>query len=361
MKILKLKNLKATNYLTKFDGLRGFFCLLVLIQHYHIFNLPPYISDSNFRYLSFIFVDYFFVLSGFVISLNYQFKLNTFNNLKEYLLKRFLRLYPLLFYTSIVYLFLLFLFEGFKNNYLTSFFSDIFFTSSFGLIPDDASVNGITWSISSEIINYLLFGILFYSVRKNSNRHLIILLVLFIILIYFKSLNEILFFSTHALGWLRGLLGFFIGYFSQFLHRICSKKLPHIFEYLFIIGLLYIFTFENYLTYPLNNLFLSIFILAYFGLGLFILANTNGILSKILESNLFSFIGKISYSIYLNHMLILNFVMKPILDKLRLEDNLLNQWSVLISTLLICIIYSNLTYSLIEMKFINYFRKFLRK
>ncbi len=49
-------------------------------------------------------VDFFFVLSGFVIALNYQHKIRTFGNLVNFQSRRFLRLYPLHFLMLMVFL-----------------------------------------------------------------------------------------------------------------------------------------------------------------------------------------------------------------------------------------------------------------
>ena len=49
-------------------------------------------------------VDFFFVLSGFVISLNYQRRILVFGDLLNFQLRRFLRLYPLHFLMLAVFL-----------------------------------------------------------------------------------------------------------------------------------------------------------------------------------------------------------------------------------------------------------------
>ena len=69
---------------------------LVLVLH-HLKSLSPYLSQNIFMSNSELAVDFFFVLSGFVISLNYFYKLNDFNIFFDFIKKRFLRLYPLHF------------------------------------------------------------------------------------------------------------------------------------------------------------------------------------------------------------------------------------------------------------------------
>ena len=85
----------------KLDGLRGVFCLFIVFLHIEKELIPISLYSSFFVRESYIFVDYFFVLSGFVISLSYP-KIFEFNLFANYLKKRFLRLYPLLIYTTLI-------------------------------------------------------------------------------------------------------------------------------------------------------------------------------------------------------------------------------------------------------------------
>ena len=61
-------------------------------------------------------VDFFFVLSGFVISLNYFNKINSKNDLINFQKKRFLRLYPLHILTLFIFILIEFI-KIFVNEY----------------------------------------------------------------------------------------------------------------------------------------------------------------------------------------------------------------------------------------------------
>ena len=55
--------------LHQLDGLRGIFAMMIVLHH---FEVPPYYSSEYFLIKqSAIFTDFFFVLSGFVISYTY--------------------------------------------------------------------------------------------------------------------------------------------------------------------------------------------------------------------------------------------------------------------------------------------------
>ena len=70
----------------KLDSLRGIFSLMIVYHHYDPRIIPKILADNFIKHESYIFVDFFFVLSGFVISLNYN-KINTKNNLFFFLKK----------------------------------------------------------------------------------------------------------------------------------------------------------------------------------------------------------------------------------------------------------------------------------
>ena len=86
---------------------------MVVFYHYPESYLPEFVFDNFFIRQSWSFVDFFFVLSGFVISYNYP-SLSSVNDFFIYIKKRLIRLYPLLFFTTTVFL-------TFK------LFSDVFF------------------------------------------------------------------------------------------------------------------------------------------------------------------------------------------------------------------------------------------
>ena len=116
-------------------------------------------------------VDFFFVLSGFVIAFNYIDRIYSLPELLTFQKKRFWRLYPL-------HLITLFLFVGieiakyiveiqyglvannqaFSQNNFTSFLANIFLVQN--LLITDPTFNTVSWSISSEFYTYTLFALL---------------------------------------------------------------------------------------------------------------------------------------------------------------------------------------------------------
>jgi peptidoglycan/LPS O-acetylase OafA/YrhL len=72
---------------------------------------------------------------------------------------------------------------------------------------------------------------------------------------------------------------------------------------------------------------------------------------RILNLNFFQFLGKISYSIYLNHAIVIIVIPKVFFRLFNFQLNTINSWIVFILSLLIVILYSHFTYSKIESRF----------
>ena len=77
--------------ITKLDGLRGICSLMVVFYHYGETLIPDFIFNNFIIRQSWSFVDFFFVLSGFVIVYNYK-NLCNVHDFWLYLKKRFIRL-----------------------------------------------------------------------------------------------------------------------------------------------------------------------------------------------------------------------------------------------------------------------------
>ena len=83
------------------ETFRGIFALIIVLHH---LKIETFIQKSNLIINGGLVVDFFFVLSGFVISLNYIDKINSKSDLINFQKKRFLRLYPLHILTLFVFI-----------------------------------------------------------------------------------------------------------------------------------------------------------------------------------------------------------------------------------------------------------------
>ncbi len=168
------------------DILRIIFALLVVIMHINIDSPLKHFSLINKAY---IFVDFFFVLSAFVLFLSYKRDNSTVMKLA---IKRFKRLYPLhLFILVLFFLFELvkyFIFEkyfhlntnAFKDETsLSSFVVSLLLLDSFNIYSHNIW-NAPAWSISAELYAYFLL-LLFTFLGKKFRIIIFCLITLFVI------------------------------------------------------------------------------------------------------------------------------------------------------------------------------------
>ncbi len=168
--------------------LRFLTSLAVLFYHYrHFFN--PFNSDSVLKYnaaktdLPFINllnvfyengilgVQVFYTISGFVFTYIYYHFYQT-TSYKTFFLNRFARLYPLHFATLILVTLLQIIssssygnFQIYQFNDLYHFILHLFFISSWGF-EQGHSFNGPIWSVSVEILIYIIFFLLLMLIKK---------------------------------------------------------------------------------------------------------------------------------------------------------------------------------------------------
>src|SRR3954447_25021058 len=99
MKSVLLQHSK--NHFLALDSLRGICATFVVIYH---FESDAFIRKIPFIQHGFLFVDFFFVLSGFVIAANYRDKIASEYSILKFFFLRLGRLYPL--YVSMLFAFL---------------------------------------------------------------------------------------------------------------------------------------------------------------------------------------------------------------------------------------------------------------
>jgi peptidoglycan/LPS O-acetylase OafA/YrhL len=139
------------------DSLRGFFAVSILMLHLQD-TLKLNLIQNLFILNASIFVDFFFILSGYVIAKNYFDKIKSKNELQFFLKRRFLRLYPLHFLLLIIFLlieiakYFLVNYKGLVSNSIPFFQNDAksFFSHLFNLqalFANENSFNGPSWSI----------------------------------------------------------------------------------------------------------------------------------------------------------------------------------------------------------------------
>lgn len=342
-------NLRMNNRVEQLDGLRGIFAVLVIAHHHNAFK--DSIFYNNFFVINAsLFVDFFFVLSGFVIAFNYVDKIHSGSDFLTFLKKRFIRLYPLLFYTELVFVIASLLGEHspMKNvgglglgYYFYTSFDTLTFMGSSTVFGAWVSNNYPSWSISAEMISYVVFGLVVWLLPKIKYPAFAVIALLSALFIL--SRGEYL--LAYDYGFVRGLLCFSLGIFTNKLLRNRHFKLSR-FEIPFLLFLVLAM-------YGVHHWDLNLWKLAFpfiFSLGIVIFTSSTGVVTQMLSSRPFQYLGKISYSIYLNHAIVLIFVNIVLFRVLKTPETEVMIGLSLIISISLTILYSHFTYEFVEMR-----------
>lgn len=290
-----MKTNTKTLYFDQIQVLRGVAALMVVFHH-SIGSLKYYHHINNF-FLDLIGsfgkfgVDFFFILSGFIISFSAIEKYNSKNALKNYFLNRIIRIYVPYLPIGIVMLLLYSFLPHFSNGNRS-----ISILTSLTLIPDGRPALSVAWTLTFEVFFYVVFCISFIS-KKAWNYFLMFWFVFIIFFNYIQVLPSYLqnacskiFLSTYNLEFILGYL----------LACLVTSKFKIKSSYLWL-GL--VFFLSLFIILKLNKI--SYF---YFDLNLifvcvsFIIIYTSIIYDKKLNKKaIMMLIGNATYSIYLVH------------------------------------------------------------
>ena len=287
------------------DGWRGIAALA--IAFYHVPIAHP-LRDFDFWKNMEFFVDFFFVLSGFVIMHAWGARLATPQDATRFMTRRFWRIWPL--HIAVLSIFVIIEVLKLAAGFMVSLpVDDAPFTqgrsiaaliSNIGLVQSlnlhgGTTWNGPAWSISVEFWAYALFALLMVLARGKTAA-LALVVVVSVMILFWLSPN--LMFSTHDFGLFRATYGFFVGVLA---YRLCgySESAPSGtgLEITAIGSMLIwlILTGAN---------FTSLFAPIVFAGVVIVFANSAGSLNRFVTSKPVQALGLWSYSIYLVHVLL---------------------------------------------------------
>lgn len=275
------------------DGFRGIAALMVAVYHLHV---SGFITELNFVMNSYLFVEFFFVLSGFVIAYSYTGKLNNITDLKLFMKKRFARLWPLHMFVTI--LFIPFALANILLNIdlgdrfsAFSFVTNIFLIQALN-INDGTTWNIPSWSISVEFYTYFVFGVfyIFPFVKKVFLIPIAISLISLIVLYFNSSMGD-----TSGYAIFRCTYSFFLGVVAFKLHN--SVKVKPWMEVV-IIGIVALLLSVSKIA---SDSFLAFLMPLFFFLIIIVFSHQCGRVSKLLLNKYLKRLGMLSFSIYLTH------------------------------------------------------------
>ena len=344
------------NYRNELDGLRGIAAIAAVVYHAKF-----YVNDTPILTGGYLGVDIFFILSGFLIShIIYTEIIEKRFALFNFIERRVRRILPtLLFIIIFSYpFFFLTMIPLDLNNYSKSIFYTLGFLSNTYFHYQGIEYGGIssylkpflhTWSVAVEVQLYIIFTIVLFITIKYFKKYLFLILLIgcFVSLsiaeIHAKTHSSFNYYMVFARVWefsIGSILAFTIIYKSKIIEKI-SKNLK---ELLILVSLvLIIFSIVIFDSETLHPTLITLF--PVLGVSIIILiSNNNLILNKVLIFKPLSYIGLISYSLYLWHY--------PIFAFARL-NNVFDSFYQKIICILISFLLSVVTYHLIEKIFRN--------
>ncbi|AOW09006.1 acyltransferase family protein [Flavobacterium gilvum] len=167
--------LKGKKHFEILDGLRGVAAVAVVFFHFLEFSVPDYVD--NWIAHSYLAVDFFFCLSGFVIAYAYDSRVKEIGTLNFFKL-RLIRLQPLVFIGAFIGL-LTFVFDPFSSLYGQYGIKEtlLMFLSSAFMIPYPLITeryfnlfhfNPPTWSLFWEYIANIFYAIILFKLHKKA-------------------------------------------------------------------------------------------------------------------------------------------------------------------------------------------------
>jgi peptidoglycan/LPS O-acetylase OafA/YrhL len=299
------------------DGLRGIAALMVALMHldalHHFYGLP-------FVRNSYLFVDFFFVLSGFIIAHASVAKLETSSDAASFMVRRFGRVWPLHCAVLLAFIaiecgkWLLINGVGVKASIdafnpagatpLAAIPYHLALLQGMGLTTAP-SWNQPSWSISAEFWTYLVFALVTLAPVRWQTPYAIAIVITAMTTLVTSVKGGMD--TTIDYGFFRCLAGFFIGVLVYRLRSASiggSNFIPNhqylkIAEFAAVVGTIGFVTTAGHGA-------LSFAASLVFALVVYIFSFETGAVSRVLQMTPFKRLGLWSYSIYIVHALLIH-------------------------------------------------------
>lgn len=280
------------------------FLAALMIVFYHYFIVFGAVKGWDFFGKFYLGVDFFFILSGFILLHVYSESLLTNKfNIKSFYIKRLAKIYPVHLFLTAVAAFLVFSTKGFTEDSWKHLLSHILLVHGWG-IEKGLGYNMPSWSVSAEWFAYLLFPFLSALFLKFRQHSLILLggSVLLFVLMWLSSsfwVDRPLTHWTYDFSCIRILPEFLMGMaIYNFMREKASCKYAQTTLLLSLIvsaGLI-VFQAPDFITV------LSFAVLIYVAASLN--ANGCGWSFRVLSCKPFTWLGEISYCLYMVHQIL---------------------------------------------------------
>ena len=307
---------KAPAFLAPLEGMRGLAAVGVVLYHswyhWHI-NGIGLVEHGN------LFVDLFFVISGFVISHIYTSRLRDLKDLAQFAVLRTARLYPLHLFTLLVLAgytlvsawlqtdwqlgFTRMHMDLLAQNNWRHFLENLFMLQAL-LSPNTPSFNSPSWSISTEYFTYFIFALVVLAAARHRRQLPWLFALLACVSLGYLLWNGSL---TRDARLLRCIGGFFGG---TLVYLAWSRFWPALRRWL---G-------QGWRSHAAETVAVALavaalwdcgegrlqfLVLPCFALLVFLLADGGGVVTRSLQHRYIQNLGKWSYSIYMVHFTVI--------------------------------------------------------
>lgn len=312
--------LKQKNYSIQF--LRFLFTMLICFAHTitttYLANFKEYGNISSYIQGSYIVVLFFFVMSGFYM------KHSLIKNVEDFVKDRVLRLWPVMAFSII--LFAVFKPLHWSENSINALdLATLFFLQGTG-VSQDANANGPAWFVCVLFWTSTIYFIYMKIINRKCTQIIsIAILVFFTMFVYIYYLPRVpirgMIHDCFSLMMLSGFafvgFGILLSFFDDWLNKKFNNKLSFestttVFKIIYTIAELILFMvlcvfmlYKSFIPYPYNPLLVVILFCVMF----LLFTNKSGYLSSvILNTRIWNFLGRGSYSVYIMQNFVFVFV-----------------------------------------------------
>ncbi|MDQ0194432.1 acyltransferase family protein [Paenibacillus wynnii] len=266
-------------------------------------------------------VQFFFILSGFILTYTYYGKFDRLNksDVKHFYKARFAKIYPMHFLTFLLAIPWVLMNLNPDGLYIFIAGMDLLLLQSYVPISDVYfSFNNVSWTLSAEVFFYAIFPFILYlfgnKIIKNMKKTSAILIFSWILLFSLQLLlpqekeNTLFVWLLNIFPAMRSfefIIGIVLGLLFLKLSKknsIFTFKVANILE----IGCLAVLAVLLFISksLPLPNL-KGLYFTPIWTLIIFVFAYNKGVISKIISHKYFVYLGQISFSFYMIHLLVL--------------------------------------------------------
>jgi peptidoglycan/LPS O-acetylase OafA/YrhL len=328
---------------------------MVFLSHLQFVNNENKVFNQLYTLFfkeGFLGVSFFFILSGFILSVNYADKL-AFSKVtkKEFWIARIARIYPLHLFTLLIALPSTFDdFTLYKVLWLRRFFTNLFLIHSFFPYKDIFySFNAPSWSISDELFFYLMFPGLILLFQKYRFSKLVCLFFILCIPVGIYLTPAIwihkLFYINPLVrigDFVLGILLYYVFVKVKYQAWTSSKTIGTILEILSIALFITFFCFHN--SIAIGYRYSCYYWLPMLAI-IFVFSLQAGLISNILSNKFLILLGEISFGFYMLHYLVIYYLL---IFNTQFHWNL-GDYPLIICMFLLTVLASFFTYYFIEL------------